>query len=103
MATLRPDGFAGYEQVSIDKTAKIKTKLLSFSAQNILISVDILDDGWIEATIFDKNGKYIMTSEKIIKTITDGTLQFEKNINLDEIQLEFEINKAKLYSFTFSN
>ena len=44
-----------------------------------------------------------MTSEKIIKTITDGTLQFEKNINLDEIQLEFEINKAKLYSFAFSN
>ena len=81
----------------------IKTKLLSFSAQNILISVDILDDGWIEATIFDKNGKYIMTSEKIIKTMTDGTLQFEKNINLDEIQLEFEINKAKLYSFSFSN
>ena len=103
LATLRPDGFAGYEQVSIDKTAKIKTKLLSFSAQNILISVDILDDGWIETTIFDKNGKYIMTSEKIIKTITDGTLQFEKNINLDEIQLEFEINKAKLYSFAFSN
>ena len=30
MATLRPDGFAGYEQIRKDQTAKVKTTLMSF-------------------------------------------------------------------------
>ena len=103
LATLRPDGFAGYEQIIKDQTAKVKTKLMSFDADSILITADISDNGWIKVNIFDKNGEQIATSDKIVKTITDGLLRFQKNINSDDIQLEFEFNKAKLYSFAFSN
>ena len=103
MATLRPDGFAGYEQIRKDQTAKVKTTFISFDADSILITADISDNGWIKVNIFDKNGEQIATSDKIVKTITDGLLRFQKNINSDDIQLEFEFNKAKLYSFSFSN
>ena len=103
MATLRPDGFAGYEQIIKDQTAKVKTTLMSFDADSILITADISDNGWIKVNIFDKNGERVATSDKIVKTITDGLLRFQKNINSDDIQLEFEFNKAKLYSFAFSN
>ena len=103
MATLRPAGFAGYEQIIKDQTAKVKTKLMSFDADSILITADISDNGWIKVNIFDKNGERVATSDKIVKTITDGLLRFQKNINSDDIQLEFEFNKAKLYSFAFSN
>ena len=103
LATLRPDGFAGYEQLRKDQTAKVKTKLMPFDAKSIQISADISDNGWVKTTIFDKNGKQVAASDKIIKTTTNGILHFQKNINLNEIQLEFEFDKAKLYSFTFSN
>ena len=103
LATLRPDGFAGYEQIRKDQTAKVKTTLMSFDADSILITADISDNGWIKVNIFDKNGEQIATSDKIVKTITGGLLRFQKNINSDDIQLEFEFNKAKLYSFAFSN
>tara|TARA_B100001123_G_C15338302_1_gene1033737 strand:+ start:3922 stop:5250 length:1329 start_codon:yes stop_codon:yes gene_type:complete len=103
LATLRPDGFAGYEQIKKESTGKIRTTLMPFGFRDILISVDVFENGWLAVTIFDKNGEYIITSEKIIKTITDGSLCFQKNINLDLIQLEFEFDRAKLYSFTFSN
>ena len=76
---------------------------MSFDADSILITADISDNGWIKVNIFDKNGEQIGTSDKIVKTITDGLLRFQKNINSDDIQLEFEFNKAKLYSFSFSN
>ena len=76
---------------------------MSFDADSILITADISDNGWIKVNIFDKNGERVATSDKIVKTITDGLLRFQKNINSDDIQLEFEFNKAKLYSFAFSN
>ena len=76
---------------------------MSFDANSILITADISDNGWIKVNIFNKNGERVATSDKIVKTITDGLLRFQKNINSDDIQLEFEFNKAKLYSFAFSN
>ena len=43
-----------------------------------------------------------MTAGTVSKTMTDGRLKWNKEINTDKIRLKFEIENAKLYSFSFA-
>jgi len=103
LASLRPDGFAGFEQIELETISRIKTKLINIENNNIQVTTDIDDDGWLLVKVYDSNGVKILTSEKIVTTTTDGLLSFGEKIGINEIQLEFEFKKAKLYSFSFSD
>ena len=103
LASLRPDGFAGFEQIELETISRIKTKLINIENNNIQVTTDIEDDGWLLVKVYDSNGVKILTSEKIVTTTTDGLLSFGEKIGINEIQLEFEFKKAKLYSFSFSD
>ena len=102
LATLRPDGFAGYEQESKDKPAIITTALIPYAGQKIRITADVEKGGSIKVSIVDNIGQDTVTAGTVSKTVTDGRLKWKKKINTNGIRLKFEINNAKLYSFSFA-
>ncbi len=102
LATLRPDGFAGYEQETIDNPAVITTAMVSYNGQPIRITADVQDGGFVKVNLLNKNGDHLATAETVSNTITDGKLMFSEKISSDKVQLQFELSKAKLYSFNLS-
>jgi len=102
LATLRPDGFAGYEQESKDKPAIIATTSIPYAGQKIRITADVGKNGSIKVGIVDNTGQDVVTAGTVSKTMTDGRLKWNKEINTDKIRLKFEIENAKLYSFSFA-
>jgi hypothetical protein len=100
LATLRPDGFAGYEQKSSDKPAVVTTAPVSYAGEAILVSADVREGGWIEVNIIDENGKSIAAAGTVSKTVTDERLRLSSRIEAGAIRIKFEFKNAKLYSFT---
>ena len=102
LATIRPDGFAGYEQDSGAGPAIITTAIIPYAGQLLRITADVENRGAIKVRILDEEGKEIAVSITV-STETDSRLEFNGNINTDLIRLKFELNKARLYSFSFSD
>lgn len=103
LATLRPDGFAGYVQKLNDKPAIITTKPIPYSQGKVRLTADVGKGGWVKVSIFDANGNQIFKSRSISKTVTDEPLDWKGEKKSDNIYLKFEFKKAKLYSFSFSD
>ena len=103
LATLRPDGFAGFEQVSEDKQALILTESIPYDQGPIRISADVYKGGSIRVLALDADGDTISISRKIKQSVTDYQLEFRRKITNESIQLRFEFSKAKLYSFSFAD
>jgi len=100
MATLRPDGFAGFEQESKDKPAIITTTSLPYSGQTLRITADVAEGGSIKASAEDKDGKNIASAKPVSKTVTDGPLEWQNELKAGSLSLRFELINAKLYSFS---
>lgn len=108
LARLRPDGFAGYEQIAggSNKTATITTKPVVAGAGSLRLSADVVISGFVKVTILDQQNKALAESEPIARTVTDAEVRWKKGFSLEtlkryEIRLRFELRDAKLYSFTF--
>ncbi len=107
-ASLRPDGFAGYEDFpgGTDITGVITTRPVVAVAGSLHLSADIAMSGYVKATILDKDSKQLAEGELIAKTVTDARVQWKKGFSLAklkgrQIKLRFQLRDAKLYSFSF--
>jgi hypothetical protein len=103
LATLRPDGFAGYEPESNKAPAVLTTTMIPYNGHVIQISADINKGGWVKASIIDKDGISIAAAATVLKTVSDEPLMFKEKIELNEVRLQFELSSAKLYSFSFAD
>ena len=121
LATLRPDGFVGYEPYSDDVPALIKTKPVICSAKSLGLSVDVRGGGSVQVKLLDEGGKSLAASESMTSQpekweweyetnseITDGRVTWTDGWDFSvmagkKIQLEFELDNATLYSFSFSD
>ena len=103
LATLRPDGFAGYQQQSPDQAAVIKTTAIPYAGQAIRVSADIEPGGSVKVSLIDQDGQVISTADTLVKTVTDGQLKLKQKIESNKIFLKFELINAKLYSFSLGN
>jgi len=103
MATLRPDGFAGYEQESDSDLAVITTTPIPYSGKDIFINGDVAEGGSIQVAILDKNSNEITQALPISATVTNGQLRLNDIVVTDQIRFRFELNRAKLYSFSFED
>ena len=99
--TLRPDGFAGYDQKSKDKPAVLLTTAIPYAGQEIRITADVHKGGSIKVSVVDDKGQQVSEAGAISKTVTDAPLQWSTKIGSGTIRLRFEIVNAKLYSFSF--
>ena len=100
LATLRPDGFAGYVQKNRNQEGVIVTKLIRYKDGALKLTADVEKGGLIKVTVLNSDGGYIAASKAITKTITDEILQFNNRIKEENISLKIEIKKAKVYSFS---
>ena len=99
LATLRPDGFAGYVQEDLGKKGLIVTKPIKFNGNSLKLTADVDKGGYIKVLVFNRKGDQIGSSKRIKRTITDETVEFYEEISEENISLEIEIKKAKVYSF----
>lgn len=102
LATLRPDGFAGYEQVSAENPAIINTVSLPYKGTPILITADVDEGGSVKVSLVDEKGKTSAKARDVFETVTDAELIFDKDIKSDSVRLKFELVNSKLYSFRFA-
>ena len=108
LATLRPDGFAGYEQIAggSNKTGSLTTKPLSVISGKLCISAAVAPSGFVRTTLLDENNKLIAEGELVTTTVTDVQITWLDGFSIDDlkgerIKLGFELRESKLYSFSF--
>ena len=104
LATLRSDGWAGYEPIATDIPAVITTQPLIFNGTSVSITADVSGDGSVRVAILDGAGNQLASSQSIHSTVTDFRVKWEPSQNLAnlrgrEIRLRFQLHNAKLYAF----
>ncbi len=99
LATLRPDGFAGYVQKDRSREGIVTTQPINLTGEVLKLTADVENGGSIHITILNSDGKEIATAKSITKTITDEILQLNNKIEEENISLKIVFNKAKVYSF----
>ena len=102
LATLRKDGFAGYVQKNINKKGRIYTTLMNYKKGPIKLTADVEQGGFINVVVLDKSGYQISKAKEINKTIDSAVLEFDNEINEENIKLIIEIEKAKPYSIVIN-
>ena len=65
LATLRPDGWAGYEPDSSDTDAFITTEALAFEGETVGITADVREGGSVRVAILDEADKQQAISEPV--------------------------------------
>ena len=104
LATLRPDGWAGYEPVRADTPAVITTQPLPFTHPSVGITADVWEDGSVRVAVLDKAGSQRAVSKPIRATGTDSQVEWETsqdlaNLSGEQVRLRFQVHNAKLYAF----
>ena len=103
LATLRPDGFAGYE-TNKDQPGIITTKPIIAQGSNLRINADIESSGSVMVTILNNDQSSLAESALVEETGSDVEVRWRGGAHLEkgaEIRLRFELRDAKLYSFSF--
>jgi len=106
LATLRPDGWAGYAPVADDKPAFVATRPITCSGDKLQLSADIQSNGFVTVTLLDKENRKLAESKPVKDTVTDAGVKWKKgfsvkNVKGKDVRLKFELKNAKLYSFGF--
>ena len=104
LATLRPDGWAGYEPVSTEATAVITTELLEFCGETLGVTADVEDGGSVDVEVLDAYDERVAAIQPIVDTVTDGQVAWEADesfvsLNSKRARLRFRLRNAKLYGF----
>lgn len=103
LATLRPDGWAGYEQTRPDRPAVVVTREVPCGGRPIRITADVAKGGSVNAYSVDLAGKQLGAARPVRATVTDGELKWTGRPDVKRIRLRFELSNAKLYSFSFGS
>jgi len=106
LATLRPDGFAGYEPQSSGTVATVTTKPVVGRFAALHVTADVQKGGSVTVAAVDGAGGELAVSEPITETVTDQRVLWKRGwdyqtLNTDKIRIRFTIDRAKLYSFSF--
>ena len=108
LAHMRPDGFAGYEQIAggSNKTGSLTTRAVSAVGNSLCVSADVAPSGFVKVTAHDRENNKLAEGELITKTVTDAMVRWKEGFSLGKhqgkkIRLRFELRDSKLYSFGF--
>ncbi|MSU65626.1 MAG: hypothetical protein EXS38_05905 [Opitutus sp.] len=106
LATLRPDGFAGFETAAGGRVGRITTKPLPCAGSQLQITADVTG-GNLGVTLRSEAGAVVATAEPVTATSTDQTLRWKNGFDLARrkgtlVRVAFEFTSAKVYSFNFA-
>lgn len=105
LARLRPDGFAGYEQISPDSAGVVITAPVLCTGNELRLSADVSGIGSVDVKLTDPSGETVLAeSDPIGRTVTDAAVQWRDGFSIasasdEKVRIEFAINGARLYSF----
>jgi len=110
LARLRPDGFAGYEQVAggSNKTGSLTTKAISVVGDSLCVSADVAPSGFVKVELLDQDDKKLAEGELVTKTVSDGKINWKEGFTLTtaevkKVKLKFVLRESKLFSFSFDD
>ncbi|OYW70501.1 MAG: hypothetical protein B7Z37_30520, partial [Verrucomicrobia bacterium 12-59-8] len=101
LATLRPDGFAGYAPVEADKPARVLTRALRMTAEPVCITADVSPGGSLRVSAVDEQGAVLDVAEAISTSVTDAVLKWEKGaLKVPTARFRIELDHAVLYAIS---
>ena len=107
LATLRLDGWAGYEPKDDSKEAVVETQPIVCNGKTLSLAADA-QDGSIAVTVKDATGNTLAESKPLTGSKPYTTVKWKNGFTLSAhkgqtIRLGFRIKQAKLYSFKFGD
>jgi hypothetical protein len=107
-ATLRKDGWAGYEPIDGSEPMTVRTKAVPWVGGDLRVCVDLAEGGSLKAMILDGKRKALGKGALRGKAghLTDAPFVWEQGfdpgiIRGQKVYLAFETVAAKFYSFSF--
>jgi len=101
LATLRPDGFAGYEPEQEDEPAVVVTKPVPCRGKRLWLTADVADGGSVKVTALDEAGKET-GARTLTAGATEATVLDLSGRGGKPLRLRLEIDRAKAYAFGFT-
>jgi hypothetical protein len=105
LATLRPDGFAGYIQTDSNKPATITTTSINHGNKMLQISADVEPTGYVKVRVLDKQNKLLAESKPLNGSFSDRKVIWPDGFSLKKhgaVKFQFELKDATIYSFSFA-
>lgn len=105
LATLRPDGFAGYKASDVAAPARVTTTPVFDGKTPLRVSADIADGGQLVVRVLGEEKQVLAESEPLASTVSDAVVRWLDNNLLDTItakraRLQFVFQEATVYSFS---
>lgn len=107
LATLRADGFAGYEPKAPDQKATIVTRPFTCTGKHLTLTADA-QAGAITVSMLDEDGVIRLESEPIVENVTDKRVSWKNGGSLKthigrKLRLRATLRSAKFYAFAFAS
>ena len=104
LATLRPDGFAGYRASDVAEPATVTTTPVFAGDAPLRVSADIAEGGELAVRVLGDGNQVLAQSQPITSTVSDTQVRWLDDSALDTIRtkparLQFVFRKATVYSF----
>jgi len=107
LATLRPDGFAGYTQSDPTEPATLTTTSLVYRNRPLRVCADVDQAGFVTVSVLDEQDEPLARSEPLSGKLSDAQVVWRDEFSLDaleeqQVRLRFEFEEATIYSFSFA-
>lgn len=107
LASLRPDGFAGYAQAKPATPAIVTTSPITRNGGRLRLSADVGRRGHVRVRVLGEKDSVLAESRRMHGSLTDKQLSWQSRFSfaaLDNkpVQIQFEFQNATVYSFSFS-
>lgn len=108
LATLRPDGFAGYKASNMAEPAVLTTTPVFDTRAPLRVSADIAAGGKLLVRVLGEEKQVLAESEPLTTTVTDGVVRWldDSALNATETpkaRLQFAFQAATVYSFSLGS
>jgi hypothetical protein len=99
LASLRPDGFAGYEPVR--RRGAVTTRPMRWAGEGLCLSADVRTGGSVGVEALDASGRILAASAGVRRTGTDQSVAWRVGLPVrrGRIRLRFRLERARLYSY----
>jgi hypothetical protein len=99
LATLRPDGFAGYQPTDANEIGTLETVVLAYAGEAIKVTADIDAGGMLLVEVLDASTDAVLALQQLGETATDALALQAGAVEGNAIKLRFSARAAKVYSF----
>jgi len=98
LATMRPDGFAGYQPNNEMEFGALTTAPIVYQGEEIKVSADVAAGGSVEIKLLDDKGD-ILGEGKLMRTATDCVIVNASSVVVEQMRIEFKVRSAIIFSF----